>query len=73
MSTESPEYLTAAQVRARFGHASRMWLHRRIIRDGFPAPVLFGGRFRYFKLADIQNWEAAMIQRGIAAPPPKPK
>ena len=73
MDTIDSEYLTAGQVRQRFGGASRMWLHRRITNDGFPAPVLFGGRYRYFKLADIQEWERAMIARGVAAPPPPKK
>lgn len=74
MSTASPEFLTAQQVRARFGGVSRMWLHRRLEKDGFPQPVLFGGRFRHFRLIDIEKWEAAMIQRGLAAkPPPKAK
>lgn len=70
---QDSEYLTAAQVRARFGGASRMWLHRRLTTDAFPPPVRFGPRFRYWRLADIKNWEAAMIQRGITAPKVSPK
>ncbi len=70
VSTDSESYLTASQVRARFGGASRMWIHRRLANDGFPQPVTFGGRFRYFKLSEIQIWEAAMIARGISARPP---
>lgn len=66
--TES-QFLTASQVRARYGDASRMWLFRRIARDGFPQPITFGGRNRFFKLSEIEVWEAAMIQRGIAAKP----
>jgi predicted DNA-binding transcriptional regulator AlpA len=64
MPTLISEYLTAAQVCARFGGASRMWLHRRLVNDGFPAPVRFGGRFRYFKLSEIQQWEATKAQTG---------
>ncbi|EKS35388.1 helix-turn-helix transcriptional regulator [Afipia clevelandensis] len=66
-SNNDVEYLTAAQVRARFGGTSRMWLHRRIAKDDFPAPVTFGGRYRHFKLSEIEAWEANMIKRGIKA------
>lgn len=57
LSTTTVEFLTARQVRARFGGASAMWLYRRITRDGFPAPVSFGSRLRYFSLAEIESWE----------------
>lgn len=70
-SKSDSEFLTASQVRQRYGNASRMWLFRRLAKDGFPQPVLFGGRNRFFKLADLEVWERAMIQRGITAPAPR--
>jgi predicted DNA-binding transcriptional regulator AlpA len=66
-SNHNAEYLTATQVRARYGGTSRMWLHRRIAQDAFPTPVTFGGRYRHFKLSEIEAWEADMIKRGINA------
>ncbi|CAN5167533.1 hypothetical protein BH10PSE10_BH10PSE10_02870 [soil metagenome] len=69
-SKSESEFLTAAQVRQRYGDASRMWLHRRITRDEFPKPITFGGRNRFFKVSELEEWERRMIQRGIAAPPP---
>ncbi len=68
MNNDKTEYLTAGQVRSRFGGTSRMWLHRRLVKDSFPTPVTFGGRFRFFKLADVQAWERSMIARGIGTP-----
>ena len=68
MSDSQVEYLTAAQVRLRFGNASAMWLHRRIRDDGFPSPVRFGTQARYFRLSEIIAWEKKMIERGVAKP-----
>ena len=67
---ENIEYLTAAQVRERFAGASRMWIHRRLKSDGFPPPVYFGGRLRYWRAADVAAWERSMIERGVSAPKP---
>ena len=36
------EFLTAFQVRARYG-VGRMWIERRIKQSGFPRPFKFGG------------------------------
>jgi hypothetical protein len=36
-----PVYLSTDQVLARYGGVSRMWIHRRQKRDGFPAAPLF--------------------------------
>ena len=70
MSAKFSEYLTAGQVRARFGDASRMWLHRRLQKDGFPSPVRFGGRTRHFRLSEVEAWEKMMIARTIDGPKP---
>lgn len=64
------EYLTAAQVRARYGGANDMWLHRRIRDYGFPAPVRFGGKLRFFRRADVESWERETAARDYTAPKP---
>lgn len=73
MANYDSQFLTAAQVRARYGNVSRMWLFRRLEKDGFPQPILFGGRSRFFRLTELEEWERAMIQRGITTSPPKAK
>ena len=50
-------FLTAAQVRERYGDVSRMWIYRRTADSGFPAPVRFA-RFRYWRASDLERWEA---------------
>lgn len=52
------EYLTARQVCERYG-TSRMWIFRRLKFGGFPAPIVFGGRYRHFKLSELEAWERA--------------
>ena len=52
-------FLSAAQVRARYGHVSHMWLIRRANDgSGFPSCVKLG-RLRFWKLADLEAWERA--------------
>jgi predicted DNA-binding transcriptional regulator AlpA len=57
-SDQSAEvFLTARQTRARYGHASDMWLHRRLHdKSGFPQPVVICGR-RFWRLSDLIEWE----------------
>ena len=50
------EYLTAAQLMARYGGVSHMWILRRMAKDGFPKPVYFG-RLRFWHRAEIEQWE----------------
>jgi hypothetical protein len=59
ITTESsPDlFLKARQVRARYGDVSHMWLVRRQKDAGFPAPTFFGG-IRFWKLSDLERWEA---------------
>ena len=54
-------YLRADAVRRRFGNVSHMWLVRRMADTvhPFPKPKTFGGSVRFWKLADIEAWEAA--------------
>ena len=57
MSDVDDRYLTAAQVRARYGGVSDMWIWRRMNdASGFPRPLMLGGR-RFWKLSDLVNWE----------------
>jgi hypothetical protein len=52
-------FLTAGQVRARYGHASDMWLWRRPKdNSGFPPPLDICGR-RYWRLSELIIWERA--------------
>lgn len=61
-SPNEDQYLTSAQVRARYGGCSQMWLHRKLQNpnSGFPQPVkLGGGRLRYWRLSELVAWEKA--------------
>jgi hypothetical protein len=52
-------YLTAPQTCERYGGRSHMWLSRILSRDEtFPRPYYFG-RLRYFKIAELEQWERA--------------
>ena len=54
-------YLTAKQLRARYGGRSHMWIERRLLSDPtFPRPAYFG-RFRFWALDEIEAWERAAI------------
>jgi hypothetical protein len=55
-------YLTAKQVRARYGNASAMWITRRLANDGFPAPLYIAGS-RFWRVADLDLWDAAQIAK----------
>jgi predicted DNA-binding transcriptional regulator AlpA len=63
-------FLTAVQVRQRYGNASDMWLWR-LLRDdsNFPRPIEIRKR-RYWKLSDLIAWERACA-RTSRLPPPK--
>lgn len=65
---QNESFLSAAQIRHRYGGRSHMWIERRLADDsGFPRPTKFG-RLRFWKLADIEGWERAQ-----AAKPEKAK
>jgi predicted DNA-binding transcriptional regulator AlpA len=57
MTPKDDSFLPARRVWERYGGTS-MSLHRWIHdeRLGFPAPVYIG-RFRYWRLADLEEWE----------------
>ena len=55
-------YLTAPQVRARYSiHSSTLWrwLGREAL--GFPRPIKISER-RFWKLADLESWEASRVE-----------
>lgn len=52
-------YLTALQVRQRYGGRSDMWLFRLLKNDQkFPKPMKISKQ-RYWQLTDLQKWEEA--------------
>ena len=56
----SKQYLTAGQLRTRYGGRSDMWLDRLMKRDGtFPRPVYIG-RYRYWDLDAIEKYECTV-------------
>jgi hypothetical protein len=67
MNANDDIYLTASQVRARYGDVSDMalwrWLHDE--RMSFPQPLLINRR-RYWKLSDLLRWEAEQASRKVA-------
>lgn len=69
---QNPEYLSASQVRARFGGVSHMFLFRAMRDRGFPAPVRFGGRLRFWRIDDLVSWERSQIARDATAPKTAP-
>lgn len=59
MRTTDPVYLTAKQLRARWGNVSHMFVERLLQNDdSFPRPIrLGGGSMRFWRLKDIVRWE----------------
>ena len=57
---ESETYITAPQLRKRFGRRSDVWLWRLLHdeRANFPKPVVVR-RYRYFRLREVEAWEEA--------------
>jgi predicted DNA-binding transcriptional regulator AlpA len=58
-----PIYIKSKQLCARFG-VSAMWLRRRMADAGFPQPVHFGTSERFWKLDEVEAWEAAQKAKG---------
>jgi predicted DNA-binding transcriptional regulator AlpA len=56
----APEFLTAADVMARYS-CGRNWIERRIKDSGFPKAIKLGpgvSAVRRWKLRDLEQWEA---------------
>ena len=69
MTEQDDSYLTARDVRQRYGNRSDSWLWRMLEKkeSGFPQPVkLGGGRFRYWRLSELIAWERACATSGSA-------
>ena len=59
-------YLTATQVRQRYGNASNMWLHRRLHDDsGFPRPDLVVNGRRFWRVSSLIRWERKQVTAGV--------
>jgi hypothetical protein len=62
-------YLKTRQVQRRYGGCSHMFIERRLANDPtFPRPVFFG-RIRFWKLSELERWEAAQAARTSKAKP----
>jgi prophage regulatory protein len=63
-TTIPPEvkFLTAPQVRARYGNVSRMWIARRISDSNFPKPIKLGGRLNHWRIEDLEAWDTEREQ-----------
>lgn len=63
----TPEYLPARKVWERYGITQMsLWRWLRDPAMGFPRPIYFG-RYRYFRIAELEAWEAEQAQRRGAA------
>lgn len=59
---EQDKYLTAVEVRERFGGRSDSWLWRILQRDkSFPRPLRIGKR-RYWQISKLQAWEESQME-----------
>jgi predicted DNA-binding transcriptional regulator AlpA len=60
MSDHPREFIPTAEVKARYGGRSDMWIERRLKDPDstFPKPYRFeDGRYRYWKLSELEAWE----------------
>ena len=65
-------FIDAAQLRARYGNRSHMWVVRLLERDQtFPRPVKIG-RLRFFSVAALTEWERKVAARAPNAPKQRP-
>jgi predicted DNA-binding transcriptional regulator AlpA len=81
-TTHVQEFLSSAELRARYGGRSQMWIHRRLNdpNSSFPKPYRFGdGKYRYWKIAELEAWEKSCaaaplkqrhVERDSQAPAP---
>ena len=63
-ATPKPVYVRVAEVRARYGGVSDMWIARKQRDFEFPAAVYLGGRDRFWRLDELAAWDRAMIEKG---------
>jgi predicted DNA-binding transcriptional regulator AlpA len=67
MIGKSQQFLTAAQLRERYGNVSHMWIERRLQRDpNFPRPIKLGGSsIRLWDVEAIEAYERAAVSRAL--------
>lgn len=59
--------IPTAQVRARYGGVSHMWIERRLADDPlFPRPLYIAKR-RYWRVAELSAWERIAARQRVAA------
>jgi hypothetical protein len=60
-------FISAKQLRNRYGARSAMWLHRRKMSDSdFPKPTLIG-RLNFYKITDVEAYERGLVTRDNTA------
>ncbi|RWA76661.1 MAG: AlpA family phage regulatory protein [Mesorhizobium sp.] len=62
--SQSTTFLQARQVRDRY-NVSDMTIWRWLREQDFPQPVYIG-RLRFWRLSDIEEWEARQASKGAA-------
>ena len=68
MSNPAKKFLRIARLRERYD-CSDEWIRRAMRDRAFPQPVTFGGRDRFWRVEELDAWDALMIQRGRQATP----
>jgi predicted DNA-binding transcriptional regulator AlpA len=65
MTDKPKKFLTVAQICARWGDRSTMFVERKLRDDPrFPRPMKLGGRLRLFDEAEIEAYERGFVARG---------
>ena len=65
MNAKIRSYLTAAQVRDRYGGKSAMWLWRKLRDDPkFPRPLEISRNVRLFSVAELDRYEDELRDGG---------
>jgi predicted DNA-binding transcriptional regulator AlpA len=58
------KYITATQLRERWGNVSHMFICRLLQSDpNFPRPMKLSGRLRFFDVAAIEDYERSKIKQ----------
>lgn len=65
-ANDDDKLIPTAQVRARYGGVSHMWIERRLSDPIFPRPLYIAKR-RYWRVADLVMWERTCAAQQVAA------